>query len=208
MIDADGREAFFDRYSVPRETQKKLDRYVELLLAENQTQNLIAKSTEAEVWTRHLLDSAQLTELIPAGAKTLLDVGSGAGLPGIVLALMTDLHCTLVEPRRLRARFLGEVRETLGLSSSSVTCDKIEKFGSAPFDVITARAFAPLARTLDGTRHLANDATTWLLLKGRSAAEEVEAAVKQWHASFDLVPSLSAPDASVVRVSALQGPRR
>lgn len=202
------RQELFASYFVPRETQEKLDLFAEMLLAENQHQNLIARSTEPELWTRHFADSAQLTTFIPVGAKTLLDVGSGAGLPGLVLALMTNLHCTLVEPRRLRANFLAKASKALGLTDrTTVICTKIQKLAAPAFDVITARAFSSLTKTLNTTAGFSHHATCWLLLKGRAVSVELDEASSKWIAAFDTVQSRTASDASIVRVRESQGRR-
>lgn len=205
MSDADqGRTVFRADYSVSRETLQKLHEYGELVLAANREQNLVSKSTEDAFWTRHLLDSAQLCALMPPGAKTCLDVGSGAGLPGIVIALMTDAAVTLVEPRRLRAEFLSKAVDTLRLTGRvSVVAAKVERVAHRTFDVITARAFASLSETIEASRHLATSDTWWLLPKGRNAKGEIADAAAHWNAEFEMVPSRTAPDAAVVRVRSL-----
>lgn len=210
MNDADGgKAAFLDRYPVPRETQNKLEAYAALVVTANREQNLISKTTEDAFWTRHLLDSAQLSALMPPSAQTCLDVGSGAGLPGIVIALTTDAVVTLVEPRRLRAEFLTRAVKALQLSVRvDVLATKVERVAHRTFDVITARAFASLSETLTATRHVAATGTCWLLPKGRRAAEEIAEAAAVWDAKFEIVPSTTAPDAAVVRVTGLSHGRR
>lgn len=192
-------------FHVPRETMAKLHCYAKLLREENAEQNLIGRSTVANLWVRHFLDSAQLVALAPRTAATWLDVGSGAGLPGIVTALLTSAEQVLIEPRRRRAEFLERIIEALDLKLRvRVVCAKIEKFARPPVDVITARAFAPLSRTLASTSHLAGSATIWLLNKGRGAATEIAEAKLDWGGSFDLVPSLTDPEASVLQVAGLR----
>ena len=111
---------------VSRETLATLERFAEILIAENQVQNLISKSTEADLWTRHLADAAQLIGYAPEGASWI-DIGSGAGLPGLVIAMLTDAPVTLVEPRRLRAEFLARAVEVLGLGNVTVMQTKGEQ---------------------------------------------------------------------------------
>lgn len=206
--DEDGKGKFLDLYSVSRETLAKLELFEAELIRENRRQNLIARSTEAEFWTRHLLDSAQLTEYILPTAKTCLDVGSGAGLPGIVLASMTNAECTLVEPRRLRAEFLLRVASKLNLTDRiEIRCAKIEKIARRRFDVITARAFASLSNTLKATQHLAWPETIWLLPKGRNAQTEIAETTSIWNARFELLPSRTSSEGCIVRVSHFQGIR-
>ncbi|CAA9540410.1 MAG: 16S rRNA (guanine(527)-N(7))-methyltransferase [uncultured Sphingomonadaceae bacterium] len=206
--DENGKQEFLDLYSVPRETLRNLELFEAELIEENRRQNLIARSTEAEFWTRHLLDSAQLTEHIPPHAKTCLDVGSGAGLPGIVLATITNAAYTLVEPRRLRVEFLLRVASKLSLTDRvEILCAKIEKITRRQFDVITARAFASLSNTLKATRHLAQPETVWLLPKGRSAEAEIAEAKNIWNAHFETLPSKTSAEGHIVRVSHFQGMR-
>jgi len=202
VSDDAGRDEFFARFPVPRETSRNLIRFAQIVLENSTTQNLIAQSTVATFWHRHMLDSAQLLSLAPPAAQTWLDVGSGAGFPGLVLAILTNVRHTLVEPRRLRADFLSRTVEELGLTRRvDVVCTKIEKFHREPVSVITARAFAPLTRTLKAATHLADLDTTWLLPKGRTAADEVVAASAEWDADIDLLPSLTDPESSVVRLT-------
>lgn len=207
--DGIGKHNFLSLYPVPRETLQRLELFEARLIEENRRQNLIARSTEAEFWTRHLLDSAQLTEHIPPTAKTCLDVGSGAGLPGIVLATMTNAAYTLVEPRRLRADFLQRVAIELGLIDRvEILCAKIEKIARLQLDVITARAFASLSNTLKATQHLTQPRTVWLLPKGRNAQAEIDEAKGVWIARFELLPSRTSAEGCIVRVSHFQGIRK
>lgn len=190
---------------VPRETRLRLEHYVALLLAANRGQNLIGANTIGEVWNRHIVDSAQILNHAPSGARFWLDVGSGAGLPGLVLAILTSADHCLVEPRRLRADFLEQAVQDLGLGSRvTVQRSTVEKAKVAGPDVITARAFRSLTATLAATAHLAGERTTWLLNKGRRAAIEVEEARQDWRGRFELLPSITDPTAAIVRVTDLR----
>lgn len=202
MMQTDGRRRLLEAIPVSRETIDLLDRYVEILLRRNSQHNLIGRSTEADVWDRHILDSAQLSKHSKADAADWLDVGAGAGLPGLVLAIMTNANHVLVEPRRLRAEFLRDVVDALGLDRRvKVVQSRVEVLKSRRFDVVTARAFATLAQTLMATRHIADAGTVWLLHKGRKAQEEIDEAKSMITATFERLPSLTAEDAAIVRVS-------
>lgn len=204
----DGRHSFLRANLVSRETMNLLDRYVEILLDQNVQHNLIARSTEAHVWHRHILDSAQLLKHSKAGAADWLDVGTGAGLPGLVLAIMTNAKHVLVEPRRLRAKFLQDVVNALSLDKRvEVVQSRVEVLRERRFDVITARAFTTLSQTLLATRHVADTGTIWLLHKGRKAPDEVAEARALKLATFECLPSLTAKDATIVRVSDMKAPR-
>lgn len=187
--------------TVSRETFAKLERYVALLLDEADRQNLISPTTRDDVWERHIVDGAQLVGL--AGPGTWCDVGSGAGLPGIVIAILLDSPVTLIEPRRLRAEFLQRVAVELGLSKVVVCCARAERVGGQ-FDYITARAVASLDKLLGITRRLAHNETKWLLPKGQKAQCELEEARQNWQGSFSLVESATNPDASIVVASELR----
>lgn len=184
------------RRDVSRETRATLDRYIALLLAENERQNLIARSTVDEVWTRHILDSAQLVPLASAG-DTWVDLGSGPGLPGMVVAILTGDPVTLVEPRRLRIDFLRSTAEALGLSNVAIVHAKAQG-ASGQFDVITARAVAKADELFGISRHLAHSSTRYLLMKGRSAQSELEALRGSWQGRFTLVPSRTDAEAALL----------
>lgn len=192
------RDAFLRSHIVPRETSDKLDAFVELVLRENEAQNLVAKSTLASFWQRHMLDSAQVMPLASKDATTWLDVGSGAGLPGLVLAIMSNARHVLVEPRRLRADFLKHAAENLGLADRvAVVQDRVENVRGS-FCVVTARAFASLSDTLAATIHLSDKRTQWILHKGRGATAQAEAAMHAWTGTLELIPSVTDPLASIV----------
>lgn len=183
---------------VSRETVELLERYVGILLDENGRQNLIARSTVDEVWQRHILDSAQIVPFAPRPDSSWLDIGSGAGLPGLVIAILTEGRVTLVEPRKLRADFLRRAAEALGLSHRvTVHESKVERIGGS-FDVITARAVASFDALLRISRHLSTDKTLWLLPKGKSAQSELDEARRTWQGEFRLEPSRTDPEAAII----------
>jgi len=183
---------------VPRETRAQLARYVSLLLEENQRQNLIGRSTIGEVWERHIADSAQLVRFAPRPDSSWLDIGSGAGLPGLVIAILAEGPVTLVEPRRLRADFLARVVEQLGLADRvTVRAAKAERI-SGKFDVITARAVGSLGNLLRISQHLSTDKTIWVLPKGKSARFELDETRRAWQGEFRLEPSATSGEAAIL----------
>ena len=183
---------------VSRETAEALTRFVDLLLEENERQNLIARSTVEEVWTRHIADSAQLVRFAPRPDSHWLDIGSGAGLPGIVIAILSEGPVALVEPRRLRADFLVRAAAEIGLAERiAVHAAKAETV-QGRFDVITARAVASLEKLLGISRHLSTDKTIWLLPKGKSARFELDEAQRTWQGRFRLEASRTDPDAQII----------
>jgi len=187
--------------SVSRETLAKLETFVELIKSGNDEQNLVSATSLERIWERHVLDSAQLARFEPAPGASWLDIGSGAGLPGIIIALLVEGPVTLVEPRRLRAAFLAETIAALGLAGRvTVHCANIEKITGA-FDVITARAVAPLERLLAMAHHLAHESTIWALPKGRSASMELVEARRSWQCTARSETSCTDPEARILLLS-------
>lgn len=182
---------------VSRETFAKLEQFVELILDENERQNLLGATTVPDLWNRHILDGAQLLGLAAGEEGSWCDVGSGAGLPGLVIAILGGLPMTLIEPRRLRADFLRQAIEKLGLKQVSVEHRKAERVADQ-FDFITARAVARLDRLFGLACHLAHDGTRWVLPKGESVKSELDEARATWQGSFRLVPSQTHEQAAIV----------
>jgi 16S rRNA (guanine527-N7)-methyltransferase len=203
MIEALARAA--DR-PVSRETFEKLEIYVEQLKAENQRQNLVSASSLDAIWQRHIFDSAQLVRFEPRRGASWVDIGSGAGLPGIVIACMTEGPMTLVEPRRLRAEFLRETVGALSLNAT-VACAKVESI-RGQFDAITARAVAPLDRLLGLAEHLSTGKSVWILPKGRSAQSELAEAQRAWQGVFHVEQSVTDADSQIVVGTGVRAKRR
>lgn len=174
-----------------------LERYAALLVEENARQNLIARSTETAIWSRHLLDSLQLARFAREGDRTWLDVGSGAGLPGLVLATLGRWAVTLVDPRRRRVAFLNSVVEALGLTDIVVRSGDVQSVRSR-HDLVSARAVAPVDRLLELTRGCADEHTRFVLPKGRSAASDMDLAGRRWHGLFHVEQSLTDAEAGIV----------
>lgn len=183
--------------SVPRETRERLQRYARLVLEENARQNLIAASTTADFWTRHIVDSLQLLDHVPATPQRWLDIGSGAGLPGLVVALASAHRVTLVEPRRRRAEFLARCCEELGLAEVVIEQRRVETLRISA-DVVSARAVASLDTLFAWAERIGSGDALMILPRGVSAVSELDAARGAWHGDFDLVPSVTAPGSGIV----------
>jgi 16S rRNA (guanine527-N7)-methyltransferase len=181
---------------VSRETFERLRAYVERLKSEATRQNLVSRSSLEQVWKRHILDAAQLVRFEPRGGANWLDVGSGAGLPGIVVACLVRGPVTLLEPRRLRSEFLRETIDALGLTAA-VECAKAERIAGR-FEVITGRAVAPLAKFLEMSHHLSTEKTVWVLPKGRSVQSELAAAKRAWQGVFHVEQSVTDADSRII----------
>jgi 16S rRNA (guanine527-N7)-methyltransferase len=179
-----------------------LEAFVRFLATENQRQNLVSEASLSRVWSRHILDSAQLVHFAPQQARTWLDLGSGAGFPGLVVAMLRRSNTTLVESRRLRADFLRRAAALLGVEEwAEILCARAETLPGRPFEVISARAFAPLERLLALGERFSTAETRWILPKGRNAKSELDAARSSWQGDFRLEPSLTDPDARIVIAS-------
>ena len=181
---------------VSRETFEKLRAYSDLLTKEARKQNLVSASTLDQLWDRHILDSAQLVRFEPRSGASWIDIGSGAGLPGVIIACLVEGPVTLVEPRRLRAQFLGEVVAALGVRAV-VHCARAERI-TGGFDVITARAVAPLGDLLRISQHLSTRKTVWALPKGRNAAGELAEAERAWQGVFHVERSATDADSFII----------
>lgn len=183
--------------AVSRETYAAIQRYVEVLEAEASRQNLISASTLEHLWERHIVDSAQLVRFAPPGASWV-DIGAGAGLPGVVIALLVDGPVTLIEPRKLRADFLKRATEQLGIANRvTVVAAKAER-ATGQFEVITARAVASLDKLLRLSTHLSTENSIWVLPKGRNARSELDEARLHWQCDAEIQPSLTDPESGIV----------
>ena len=193
------------RRPVSRETFEKLEAFVALLKAENAHQNLVSAGTLDQVWERHIVDSAQLVGFEPTLLASWIDIGSGAGFPGLVIACLAEGPVTLVEPRRLRAEFLHKAAESLRLHAT-VLCAKAERVGGS-YDVITARAVASLSHLLEISHHLSTGKTVWALPKGRSAQSELAEARRAWQGRFHVERSVTDADSYIVVATGVRAKR-
>jgi len=184
-------------FDVPRETMARLDAFAALVREENGRQNLISKASAERIWLRHIADSAQLLRFAPHPRASWVDLGSGAGFPGFVVALLHAGPVTLVEERRLRADFLRRAAESLALRIE-VLATRAERVPARPFEVISARAFAPLGRLLDLGTGFSTAKSLWLLPKGKNAQSELEALDPSWQGSFRLEPSVTDAEAQII----------
>lgn len=183
---------------VPRETITKLEAFVRLLSEEASRQNLVSAASLTHMWARHIVDSAQLADFAPSRGRWV-DLGAGAGLPGLVIGIVGDHDVMLVESRAKRVAFLNDCIASLGLGGRvQVRAGRVEALAAEPFDVISARAFAPLDRLFGVARHLGEPSTRWILPKGRSAKAELEVAGRSWQGAFSIVASVTDPEAGII----------
>jgi len=199
-------ENFCKTYNVSRETYSKFELYRRSLLEWQQKFNLVSNASLADVWNRHFADSAQLFELIPSAAKTMLDIGSGAGFPGMVLAIMANektpyLKVTLAESIAKKTLYLNHVKDITD-TKVEILNTRVENI-KGRYDVITARAVTALPDLLKYARPLLSRGGICIFPKGRSAAEEIGSAKNKWNFDFRSVPSKTSDDGEILIIENL-----
>jgi len=191
---------------VSRETEKRLEQFVDLLLTWQRTTNLVAASTLEKIWTRHVADSLQLIALAPA-AKVWVDFGSGGGFPGVPIACALTEQGTvhLVESNGKKAAFLREAVRKLKLRAEihNLRAENFGEMWQGRPDVVTARALAPLKSLCDQAFPLMERGAIGLFPKGQDVEAELTEAAKYWRIEAAKVPSKTSPDGCVVRVTGL-----
>ncbi len=185
---------------------ERLELLVALLVEENVRQNLVSAASLGEVWRRHIADSAQLLAHVPRETGgPWLDLGTGAGFPGLVIAVLRpEVEMMLVDSRAKRIDWLERARLALGLGRARVVGARIETVPTHSVRVISARAFAPLPRLLALSARFSTSDTRWLLPKGRSATQELDE-IRGWRHTFHVEQSLTDPEAGII-VGQLLGP--
>jgi len=187
---------------VSRETEARLRAYLGLLLSWNLRINLVASAPEEELWQRHVLDSWQLLPLLPDGP--LADLGSGGGLPGIVIAIGREQETHLVESDRRKCAFLIEASRALGLGHVRVHPVRIEAARLPPMQVVTARALAPLENLLPHAAQMLTPGGVAVFPKGRNAAAELTAAAAHWFMQTERFESRTDAQATILRLSEIR----
>jgi 16S rRNA (guanine527-N7)-methyltransferase len=198
-MDESTQEIFTSQLNVSRETLDIFSVYGETLAKWQSKINLISGKTLDNVWRRHFLDCAQLHNLLPSGTKNILDIGSGAGFPGLVLAVMGVKNVTLVEADSKKCLFLSEVVRRTGRHANIVNC-RIEEFDGGHFDVITARALAPMDKLLALHKSTLRPKTKGIFLKGERVDRELTKAKKQWKLKYKTIPSITSDGGSIIIV--------
>lgn len=191
----------------------QLDGFAALLIAENDRQNLVAASTIPTIWVRHIADSAQLLSFDQRQGEGLwLDLGSGAGLPGLVVAILSERPIALVESRKRRCEFLRAVADELKLAHVEVIEAPLERIETRAAATISARAFAPLDKLIDLSARFSTESTRWLLPKGRNAVKELALLPQPWQRMFHVEQSRTDAESQILvgegKISAQQRGKR
>lgn len=192
---------------VSRETLDRLEAYVALLEKWRRRINLVSRSSMADVWRRHMLDSAQIVNYLPADCRRLIDFGSGAGFPGLILAILGIEGVELVESDGRKCVFLCEAAR-ITHTKVIIHNQRIESLAAFPVDVITARAFAPLDRLLAYAAPFSASHTRLIALKGAYIDKELTVATKCWKMDIERHPSLTDPNATVLCIRHIQNVKK
>jgi 16S rRNA (guanine527-N7)-methyltransferase len=203
-------EDFAAAFDVSRETLERLETYETLLRQWQKAVNLVAPSTLGGIWHRHFADSAQILRVAPESARSWVDLGSGAGFPGLVVAILlggAGARVTLIESDSRKCAFLREVARKTG-TTVDILSTRIEQAATQaklePPEVVSARALAPLDRLLGLAAPLFTPSTVGVFLKGRDAALEIKTAAKAWTFAVEMVPSITEATGRVVGIRDLQ----
>ena len=202
-----GPDGFARAAGVSRETMERLAAYAALLVAWSTRINLVGRATLDDLWRRHFLDSAQLLPLIPAGARSVVDLGSGAGFPGLVLAILGVTGVELIEADSRRVAFLREAARVADAAVTIRGC-RVEAVSPHPVDVVTARGCAPLDRLLALGERFLGPRTTCVFLKGTRVEEELTVAGKAWTMTVSRYPSRAGPGGILLLQQVSREPRR
>lgn len=200
------------QYNVSRETIRRIKQFVELLRDWNSKMNLVSKNSMDSVWERHVLDSLQLAEYLPQDTLQLVDIGSGAGFPGVVLAIVMAekfpaAKVTLVESITKKTVYLKDVCTKLGLQNVQIENNRVENIVFKAVDVITARAVASLEILCGYAFKMSQKKTKMLFLKGRTYAEENAAAAEKWKYDLRIYPNKYSEDGVIMELQNLRKAR-
>ncbi len=198
----DEREAFQKVQNLSHEGLERFQHYLDLLTDYNSRHNLVSANSLEHVWMRHFLDSAQLYPLFPSDTKILADMGSGAGFPGMVLAILGIPEVHLIESIGKKAEFLRLVAKELNLPVI-VRQDRLESIKDLRADIVTARALKSLPELLAYAKPLLREGGQAIFLKGRDAELELTEALKWWRFNHKIVPSISDASGRIIVVSDL-----
>ncbi|GHA48279.1 ribosomal RNA small subunit methyltransferase G [Amylibacter ulvae] len=207
MSEADAKELITSLTNVSRETMCKLETYATLLEKWNPTINLVSKTTLSEKWQRHFLDSAQIWAHVPSTTTSWADIGSGAGFPGLVLAIVAsekrpELRITLIESDARKCAFLRNTARAVGVDVHILT-QRIEAVENQQFDVVSARALASISQLLTYCDKILASNGNCLFLKGQGCDTELEAARQSHSFSAETFPSVTQQEARIVKITGI-----
>ena len=188
------------KYNLSRKQTDLIDSYILKLKKSNQVHNLVGPSTIDNAWDRHINDSLQLSEFILKKNASIIDFGTGAGLPGVILHIFGYSNILLIDSKMKKINFIKEFAHEQNLEIKTI-CTRVEKIKNQKFDFIICRAFAPLAKLLDYSRLFNKKNTSLLFLKGRNVKKEINDAKKSFSLEYNLYPSQSEGDGYVLKIN-------
>lgn len=203
-----GKDFFLKNFPVPRETIHRLEGYVAALTETNQKINLISQNTLPQIWTRHIADSAQLINHIPEGTQKIIDMGSGAGFPGLVLAILRpEVEVNLIESTGKKANFLSEIAKEFA-PNAIIHNGRIEQYEDLKGEVITARALASVRDLLNYSHKLRQAKSICLFMKGEKVDQEIMDAKKYWQFKCDPISSMTNPASHILKLAEISRMRK
>ena len=194
------KNAVIKKYNLSRRQINLIDSYILKLKKSNQVHNLVGPSTIDFAWDRHINDSLQLSKFILKKNASIIDLGTGAGLPGVILYIFGYTNILLIDSTMKKINFIKEFAYEHNLEIKTI-CTRVEKIKNQKFDFIICRAFAPLLKLLDYSRFFTKKNTSLLFLKGRSVKNEINDAKKFFSFEYDLYPSQSKGDGFVIKIN-------
>ncbi len=186
-------------YNLNKRQINLIEKYLKKLKESNKTYNLVGPSTIANSWDRHINDSLQLSKFISKKNSSIIDLGTGAGLPGVILAIYGFTNVLLIDSKLKKINFIREFSVENNIEIKNI-CSRIEKIKNQKFDYIISRAFAPLSKLLDYSLIFTKKNTSLLFLKGRNVKKEINEAKKTFSFKYELYPSMSEGDGHVLRI--------
>ena len=193
------KNTVINKYNLTKRQINLIDNYILKLKKNNKIHNLVGPSTIDVVWDRHINDSLQLSKFILKKNASIIDLGTGAGLPGVILNIYGHSNILLIDSKIKKINFIKEFTNEQSLEIKTI-CTRVEKIKNQKFDFIICRAFAPLAKLLDYSRFFTKKNTSLLFLKGRSVKKEIHDAKKSFSFEYDLFPSKSDGDGHVLKI--------
>lgn len=200
---------FMDTYNVSRETFERLKTYEASLREWQKKFNLVSNASLEDAWNRHFLDSVQLFKYIPVSAKNIVDFGSGAGFPGMVLAIIAAektpyLNFFLIESIAKKTLYLNEVKNLTGINNVKIINDRIENVKIPSVDVITSRAMCSLKELLSYAARFSSKNTLCIFPKGKKYKEEIAEAQKSWTFNYEVAPSEQSNEGAILLITEIK----
>ena len=193
------KNTVINNYNLSKRQIDLIDNYIHKLKENNKIHNLVGTSTIDDVWDRHINDSLQLSEFISKKNSSIIDLGTGAGLPGIILNIFGYTNILLIDSKMKKINFINEFAYEQNFKIKTI-CTRVEKIKNQKFDFIVCRAFAPLKKLLDYSLFFSKKNTSLLFLKGRSVKKEIDDAKKYFSFEYNLYPSKSEGDGFVLNI--------